>query len=556
MVLVLLLGGRALGQDDARKVNAGPETSQDANGDVRTARVMIDGEPLFLVRGVTARPADRRAGEIADRIRALASNQKFDAKSLTLEEHPGATWILDGGVRIMVLLDDDAALEQTSRHTLAELYRVRIGEAIEAYRRDRRPALLWLHSLYALVATVMLLVVAIVGRRIVRLLRSLLEGRFSAHIHGLEDRAFHIVKSNQIWRAFSALVNIAWGLVSAVVAYAYLHYVLALFPWTRALARNLFAIALDPLRTMGLGLLQVIPKLAFLAILIVVTRYALRVMRLLFEGLGSGALTLQGFDADWALPTYRLLRLLVIALAVIVAYPYIPGSESEAFKGVSLFMGVVFSLGSSSLIGNFIAGYSMTYRRAFRLGDRVKIGAHTGDVERMRLMVTHLRTPKNEEVVVPNSMILGAEVVNYSSMARERGLILHTTVGIGYETPWRQVEAMLLEAAARTRELMREPPPFVLQTALGDFCVTYEINVYCDTPKAMFLLYTDLHRNILDVFNEYGVQIMTPAYEADPEQPKIVPKEQWYSAPANTPGPKEAARYAGAPAASLTREPV
>ena len=248
MALVLSLGGRAPGQDDARKVKAGPETSQDADGDVRTARVVIDGEPLFFVRGVTARPADRRAGEIADRIRALAENQKFDAKSLTLEEHPGATWILAGGVRIMALFDDDAALEQTSRHTLAELYRVRIGEAIEAYRRDRRPALLWLRSLYALVATVLLLVAAIVGRRIVRLLRSLLEGRFSAHIHGLEDRAFHIVKSNQIWRAFSALVNIAWGLVSAVAAYAYLNYVLALFPWTRALARNLFASALDPLR--------------------------------------------------------------------------------------------------------------------------------------------------------------------------------------------------------------------------------------------------------------------------------------------------------------------
>ena len=181
----------------------------------------------------------------------------------------------------------------------------------------------------------------------------------------------------------------------------------------------------------------------------------------------------------------------------------------------------------------------MTYRRAFRLGDRVKIGEHIGDVDRMRLLVTHLRTPKNEEVVVPNSTILGTEIVNFSSMARERGLILHTTVGIGYETPWRQVEAMLIEAAARTPGLLRNPAPFVLQKALGDFCVTYEINAYCDKPQAMILLYTELHRNILDVFNEYGVQIMTPAYEGDPDQPKVVPQEQWYAAPARrseTPG--------------------
>jgi small-conductance mechanosensitive channel len=179
-----------------------------------------------------------------------------------------------------------------------------------------------------------------------------------------------------------------------------------------------------------------------------------------------------------------------------------------------------------------IAGYMMTYRRAFRLGDRVKIGDTVGDVAEMRLQVTHLKTVKNEEVIIPNSTILNNEVVNYSSLARKEGLILHTTVGIGYETPWRQVEAMLLLAAKRTPGLMTEPAPFVRQRALGDFCVTYELNAYCGDAQAMGLLYTAMHRNILDVFNEYGVQIMTPAYEGDPEVPKVVPKEQWYSAPA------------------------
>jgi small-conductance mechanosensitive channel len=229
-------------------------------------------------------------------------------------------------------------------------------------------------------------------------------------------------------------------------------------------------------------------------------------------------------------------RLLVIALAAVVAYPYVPGSGSQAFRGVSLFIGVIFSLGSSSLIGNVIAGYSMVYRKAFKIGDRVKIGQNTGDVEQMRLLVTHLRTIKNEELIIPNSTILSTEVVNYSSIARDQGLILHTTVGIGYETPWRQVEAMLLEAAARTPGLRKDPPPFVLQTLLGDFCITYEINVYCEKAYNMELRYADLHRNILDVFNEYGIQIMTPAYRGDPEQPKIVPQDQWYAPPAQTSG--------------------
>jgi small-conductance mechanosensitive channel len=177
----------------------------------------------------------------------------------------------------------------------------------------------------------------------------------------------------------------------------------------------------------------------------------------------------------------------------------------------------------------------MTYRRVFKVGDRVKIGEFTGDVEQVRTLVTYLRTLKNEYVAIPNSKIIDSEVVNYSTLSGTAGLILHTTVGIGYETPWRQVEAMLLEAAARTPNLLREPPPFILQKLLGDFCVTYEINAYSATAHGMNRIYTDLHRNILDVFNEYGVQIMTPAYEGDTEQPKVVPREQWYAAPASPP---------------------
>jgi small-conductance mechanosensitive channel len=174
----------------------------------------------------------------------------------------------------------------------------------------------------------------------------------------------------------------------------------------------------------------------------------------------------------------------------------------------------------------------MTYRRAFKLGDVVKIGDVMGVVTTIRLQVTHIRTIKNEEIVVPNSQILNASVTNYTSLAQSNGLILHTTVGIGYETPWRQVEAMLLDAARRTPGLMAAPPPYVLHLQLGDFCVTYELNVYCNDPLRMRAVYTDLHRHILDVFNEYGVQIMTPAYEGDPEIPKVVPKDQWYLAPA------------------------
>ena len=245
---------------------------------------------------------------------------------------------------------------------------------------------------------------------------------------------------------------------------------------------------------------------------------------------------------------YRRINRLVYKLAPSIIKMQLPVAKPaitlEQFMGVklfawvgglALFLGIVFSLGSTSIIANIIAGYSMTYRRAFRVGDRIKVGDVVGDVTEVRLQVTHVRSLKNEDVVIPNSLILGSHVVNYSTLAGTQGLILHTTVGIGYETPWRQVEAMLLMAAARTPHLLQNPPPFVLQQSLGDFAITYELNAHCDRPSEMTSIYSDLHRNILDVFNEYGVAIMTPAYVRDPEQPKIVPQDQWYAKPARAP---------------------
>ena len=178
----------------------------------------------------------------------------------------------------------------------------------------------------------------------------------------------------------------------------------------------------------------------------------------------------------------------------------------------------------------------MAPRKAFRIGDLVRIGDHIGEVAQVRLLATYLRSAKNEQIVIPNSVILTSEVVNYTTLANDTGLILHTTVGIGYETPWRQVEAMLIESARRTPGFRSEPEPFVLQRKLGDFAVEYEINAYTDSSRGILARYSALHRNILDVFNEYGVQIMTPAYEGDPEIPKVVPQDKWFETPAREPG--------------------
>jgi len=507
----------------------------EADLDTQQSTVIIDGEPLFIVRGVSAYPAARRAREIADRIRSVAANEAIATSSITLEDQPGATWIVAGGSRLMGVSDADAALESLNRQLMAQVYSAKIAEAINAYRKDRDPAVLLEHGLLACGATLVLLGAVYLVRRIGRRLQEGVERKYRGRIHDLTILNFPIVKAEHVWQLFSGLLRFAAVIAILVTAQVYLRYALGLFPWTRGTATRLFAIAMDPLRQMVLGLAWVVPDVVFLAILFVVTRYMLKLVQLFFDSVATGRVKLEHFDAEWSLPTYRLVRVLIIAFALVVAYPYIPGSGTDAFKGISVFIGVVFSLGSSSLIGNLLAGYSMTYRRAFKLGDRVKIGEHVGEVVEMRVLATHLRTPKNEEVIIPNSTAVSSEVVNFSTMARTRGIILHTTVGVGYETPWRQVEAMLLEAAARTPGLLPDHTPFVFQLALATFNVVYEINVYCNTPERMRLLYSELHRNILDVFNEYGVQIMTPAYEGDPRDSKVVPKERWYAPPARPP---------------------
>jgi len=514
----------------------GKTVEESALEEQQSAVVMVDGQMLFKVRGTSVLPAGQRAQNIADRIVALAADPKFSIESLRVDESQAArSVILSGTKPLLVVLDADAAQEGIDRQSLALIVVRRIGEAITTWRQDRVPATLLRNALIALGAGLVFGLALWGGARLYRRLRAALETRMHQRIHDVQIKGFNIFRAQQIWALLTGLIKFFWAALLLTAIYVYLSSILVLFPWTRGLANKLIALLIDPLRTLGQGFLDMVPDLVFLLILFLITRYVLKLTKLYFQSLADGSFVMEGFDQDWAMPTYRLTRPFLIAFALIVAYPYIPGSDSQAFKGVSLFIGVIFSLGSSSIIGNIIAGYSMTYRRVFKVGDLVRIGEHTGKVEQVSTLVTYLRTLKNEFVAIPNSKIIDGEVVNYSALSGTAGLILHTTVGIGYETPWRQVEAMLLEAAARTPELLREPQPFVLQKLLGDFCVTYEINAYCATAQGMPRVYTELHRHILDIFNEYGVQIMTPAYEADTEQPKVVPKEQWYAAPASPP---------------------
>jgi len=506
-----------------------------------TALVKVDGHPILRIRGIAGLPAAERARDIERRLVEFARNDALAPDALSLQENARGTGIVAGTTMLLTVTDADAALEEMNREVLARVTRDMLVTTVTEWRVQRSPEVRWRNAGWSVAATLLMLILLWILSRLSRRLRDYIATRVATRVRSVGVQSFEFVKAQHLLAAVQTAPRVAYWVAVAAVLYAYLDFVLQLWPLTRRLGERLFSLVTDPLATLGLALLNQLPNLVFLVVLVFVVRYLLKLMRLYFDAIGRGTLHFQHFDAEWAVPTYKIVRILVVAFALVVAYPYIPGSDSAAFKGVSVMLGVLFSLGSSSIIANVIAGYSMTYRRAFRRGDRIQVGDVTGDVVDSRVLVTTLRTPKNELVVVPNSEILGGSVVNYSALAREQGLILHTTVGIGYETPWRQVEAMLLLAAGRTEGLKREPPPFVLQRSLGDFCVVYEINAYTGDANSMARQYSALHANILDVFNEYGVQIMTPAYEGDPAEPKLVKRGDWYTAPAAPPAASGAA---------------
>lgn len=504
------------------------------------APVVVDGRVLFSVVGLSTFPARERAKNIAEKIRLLAQNPSFDPSTLEIREIDGIVRVFANDNMLLAILKADALLEgDFSRNALAiGIFIPNITQAIESYRNERKREVLLGKGLKALIRTIALSVLLALLFWSFKKTDQLLEKRFKRKIEELEAKSKKILRSQQLWSIFQGGLRLSRALLMLGLVYFFINFVLELFPWTRYVSQTLLGYVINPLFSIWQAIVGYLPNLFFLTILFLIFRYLLRLTYAFFQGIERGQIKLSNFNAEWAWPTYRIVRVLMIMLGAVVAYPYIPGSGSDAFKGITILAGVLFSVGSSSLISNVIAGYTMTYRRAFKVGDRVKIGSSFGEITEIRLLVTHLRSLKNEEIVIPNSTILSSEIVNYSSMAVKQGLILHTTVGIGYEVPWRQVEAMLLMAAEQTDGLQRRGQHFVLQTGLGDFGINYELNVFCGKVEKAAQIYSDLHRNILDVFNEYKVAIMTPHYTGDTEEQKFVPKEQWYASPAK-PAPSD-----------------
>ncbi len=310
------------------------------------------------------------------------------------------------------------------------------------------------------------------------------------------------------------LVKYLKRVVLIIVVSTILTFAFSIFPGTQGIVLTLFDKFIIILDKLWAEFLAFLPNLMALILIGLITYLALKLLRFFSDGFHQGKVKLSGVHPELIDPTFQIIRFLVVALALVATYPYIPGSSSPVFRGVSIFVGFLLSLGSTSLVANIIAGVVLTYTRGLRIGDRVEIADAVGDVVDRNLLVTRIRTIKNVVVTIPNGMVLSNHIINYSASAKERGLILNTTVTIGYDVPWRQVHQLLIEAARATRGVLEEPEQFVFQTGLGDYYVSYELNAYTRKPARMVNIYSELHQHIQDSFNEAGVEILSPSYSA------------------------------------------
>lgn len=479
------------------------------------APVVFGTDTLFYIKArLGPFTPEQRAASANQRIRQAAGELLASFDSAVAVDNHQTTDVMVGDAVVFTVTDADADSADALRAPLAAERARAVTSAIKSNVYTALLKVVLLGAMLTLIATmVFLLALKGLSRGLAAVIRLLRRWR-DTRIPALRLRRFEIFSSSQITDFLTAVVRAVRAGIVLALGYVYISLVFSFFPWTRGLASTLLVWILEPLKLVGLAFVEFVPKLFFIAVILVVTRYILKVIHLVFSGIGSGRLDLPNFPPEWAEPTYKLVRLLVGAFALVVIFPYLPGSHSGAFKGVSVFLGLLLSLGSTAAIANLVAGIVITYMRPFRVGDRVRIADTTGDVMEKTLLVTRVRTIKNEDITIPNAMVLASHIVNYSSSARDLGLILHTSVTIGYDAPWRQVHELLLAAAAATEGIAEEPKPFVLQTSLDDFYVSYELNAYTDQPNAMAAIYSRLHQSIQDSFNQAGVEIMSPHYGA------------------------------------------
>lgn len=477
--------------------------------------VVVDDDTLFYYYakrgGLTPQ---LRAENVARDIELLGKRFNLKPDSLYIETSEIVTDLMYDNKVIVSFTDMDGLWENCTRDELAAKNRIVIIEKLHEMKEE--------HGFLQLCKRIGYFILILIGQgllfwgtnwlfrkvklRIMRLEKTRLKS-ISIQDYELLDKR----KQVQLLVFLASMVRYLFMFLQLLLS---VPLVFSVFPPTKNLAYQLLSYIWNPVKGIITGVLSYIPNLFTIFVICLAIKYLVRMFHYLAKEIQEEKLKLSGFYPDWAMPTYHIVRFLLYAFMIAMIYPYLPGANSGVFQGISVFVGLIVSLGSSTVIGNIIAGLVITYMRPFKIGDRIKLNDTTGNVVEKTPLVTRIRTPKNEVVTIPNSFVMSSHTVNFSQSAREYGLILHSEVSIGYDVPWRTVNRLLIEAALNTLGVVDDPRPFVLSTSLSDWYPVYQVNAYIKDADRLSQIYSDLHQNIQDRFNEEGVEIMSPHYMA------------------------------------------
>ena len=477
--------------------------------------VIVEGDTLYYLfakRG--GHTPQQRAEMNAAAITELGKRFNLQPDSVYIDSSDIVTDLMYGNKVLSSFTDQDGLWEGCSRDQLAAAKRKVIVDKLKVMKDE--------HSLWQLGKRILYFILVIVGQFLLFKLTIWLFNKLKARIQRLKDTKLKPIsiqdyelldtqKQVNLLVFLASLLRYAVMLLQLILTVPLLF---AIFPQTKDLAYKLFSYIWEPIKSIFLGIVEYIPNLFTIFVIWLAVKYLVRLVRYLASEIQSERLKIGGCYADWAMPTFHIVRFLLYAFMIAMIYPYLPGSKSGVFQGISVFVGLIVSLGSSTVIGNIIAGLVITYMRPFKLGDRIKLNDTTGNVIEKTPLVTRIRTPKNEVVTIPNSFIMSSHTVNFSQSARDYGLIIHSEVSIGYDIPWRKTHQLLIEAALNTPGVVDDPRPFVLETSLQDYYPVYQVNAYIKDANQLAQVYSDLHQNIQDRFNEEGIEIMSPHYIA------------------------------------------
>ncbi|MBW8684753.1 mechanosensitive ion channel family protein [Chitinophaga rhizophila] len=467
--------------------------------------------------------AKDRATAVSSKIDNLYKTPFFEPDSLTIVENEGYYDIVYNSAEVILSVGNlDGLWFGKSNAALAAEYLEVIKQTISKEREIHSFVnLLKRLGLVAIIITLLVIIVWFVNV-IFRRINTFISGNKDRYLTFFRLKNTRIITANHLENLLIRVSFFAKIIVILLLVYLSLPLLFSIFPETESWTSTLIGWIIAPLRSSIRAIVDYLPDLFKVIVIYFVFKYLIRSVRYLFYEIKRGNIHLTGFHSDWAIPTFNILRFIMYAFMLVIVFPFLPGSGSPAFQGVSVFLGILISLGSSSATSNIVAGLVITYMRPFKVGDRVKIGEVVGDVTEKSMLVTRIKTIKNEDVTVPNSTVLSSSTVNYSSHTKNehQGLIIHYNVTVGFDVPWQLVYKLLVESALRTVYVLQEPKPFVLQISLDDYYVSYQINAYTKEANKQAAIYSNLLENIQDVFKQNDIEILSPSYHVVREEGK------------------------------------